>query len=269
MALKNLLVHLDQGPEHQRRLDLAIAIARQHDAKLVGLFAQRAAAIQVGVVAAWPPAEYAEAASASQSAFVAATAGVVEAEWQDGNRGSDAALLQLITQQARYYDLVVLGQHHEGLTQVPSELADELILHAGRPVLVMPYVGIFRPPFQHPLLLWDDSREAARALNDALPLIQDCQQLTVLGLNARHEQAEAASRRVLEQLRRHGIVAQAEPLIVEEIGVMDMVLNRAADLASDLLILGARHRAGFALGKREEGSELILRTMTAPTLLAG
>ena len=268
MRLKNILVHLDQGPDNPRRLALAHALAQQHQARLVGLFGQRSAAVQVGVVSSWPPAEYLAAAAASRAAFESATAGIAQAEWQDGNRGSDAALLQMITQQARYYDLVVLGQHHQGLEQVPPELAEEVVLHAGRPVLIMPYVGVFKAPFKHPLLLWDDSRESARALNDALPLVQGCERVTVLGLNARHEHAEAACHKVVQQLARHGIAADWEPLIVEEIGTMDMVLNRAADLAADLLVLGARSRPGFALGKREEGSEHILRSMTAPTLMA-
>ena len=41
MALKNLMVHLDQGERTAARLELAVSLARRHQARLVGVFGQR------------------------------------------------------------------------------------------------------------------------------------------------------------------------------------------------------------------------------------
>ena len=72
MALKDLTVHLDRGERTRVRLALAVSLARDHQASLTGLFAQRAPAQHVGVVAAWPTQEYTDAAEASPAAARAA-----------------------------------------------------------------------------------------------------------------------------------------------------------------------------------------------------
>ena len=138
MALKDLMVHLDPGERTGTRLELAVGLARAHDARLVGVFGMRALAEQVGVVATWPSPEYVASATASKAAFETATSGLREAEWRDVNRGSDSELIRLITEEARYTDLVVVGQHDETAdVMVAPELAEELIIHSGRPILVV------------------------------------------------------------------------------------------------------------------------------------
>lgn len=140
MSLKNLMVHLDQGERTAARLELAVSLARQHQARLLGVFGQRAQAQRIGVVASWPSQEYVEARDASQAAFEKATAGLPDAEWRDINRGSDAEVLRHIIDLARHADLVVLGQHDERVKAfAPEELAMEVILDSGRPVLMFPY----------------------------------------------------------------------------------------------------------------------------------
>src|SRR5690242_7168439 len=145
MALKNLMVHLDQGERTAARLELAVSLARRDQARLVGVFGQRAEARHVGVVASWPPEEYTAAAAETRARFEAATAGLTEAVWHDVNRGGDAELLRQITDLARYSDLMVFGQHDEQTRSlVPAELPDEVLVDSGRPILVVPYAGEFR-----------------------------------------------------------------------------------------------------------------------------
>jgi len=269
MTLKNLMVHLDGSARSAARLDLAVALARQHQARLVGVFGQRARAEQIGVVATWPPAEYVAAAEASQAAFAQASAGLAQAAWQDINRGSDTELLHRITASARYFDLTLLGQHDDEMNgTVPPELPEELVVNAGRPILVVPYVGDYSAPFRRPLIAWNNSREAAHALNDALPLIAGCEEAIVLSLDTRQEEAEAACAAVTSHLACHGIKAKTEVLVVEDIGIMDMLLNRVSDHGSDLLVMGAHGQIGFPFVSRGAGTRHILRSMTVPVLMA-
>lgn len=85
--MRNLLVHLDSSSQTANRLELAVNLARRMDARLVGVFAQNAP-VHAGVVAAWPPADYAADAAASEAAFKAAVAGLKVSQWMDLNRGA-------------------------------------------------------------------------------------------------------------------------------------------------------------------------------------
>jgi nucleotide-binding universal stress UspA family protein len=269
MALKDLMVHLDGSVRTAQRLEIAAAMARRHQARLVGVFGQRAQAQQVGVVATWPPPDYAQAAAAGKAAFERATAGLAQAEWLDINRGGDAALLGGITAAARHADLIVLGQSdNRDDHRLPPELPEEVVVNSGRPALVVPYVGDYAPAFRRPLIAWNDSREAAHALNDALPLIEGCDGAVVLSLDTRLEQAEASCRAVARHLACHGIAAKTEVLVVDDVGIMDMLLNRVADHGADLLIMGAHGQIGFPFVSRGAGTRHILRSMTVPVLMA-
>lgn len=269
MPLKNIMVHLDQGARTAARLEMAVSLARRHQARLVGVFGRRALPQQVGVVASWPSPDYVQTAAASKAAFALATAGLAQAEWEDINRGGDAALLGLLTDRARHADLVVVGQHDDSQPAlVPPELPEDIAVNSGRPVLVVPYLGSYAAEFRRPLIAWNDSREAAHALNDALPLLEGCDRAIVLSLGTLHERAEASCQAVARHLACHGITAATEVLVVEDIGAMDMLLNRVADHAADLLVMGAHGQIGFPFVSRGAGTRHIMRSMTVPVLMS-
>lgn len=270
MSLKNLMVHLDQGERSAARLALAVAVARKYQARLTGVFGQLAQSQNVGVVSSWPTPEYAAAAQASKAAFEAAAAGLPQAEWHDINRGSEAELVRQVTDRARHVDLVIMGQHNEGAARsfVPADLIEEVVLNAGRPVLILPYAGTFDAVAQRPLLAWSNVREAARALNDALPLMEGCDKATVMSFAPNAEEARSACDNVLRHLACHGIRAEAEVNVVTDIGIMDMLLNAASDLGTDLLVMGAHGHIGLPFMSRGAGTRYILRHMTVPVLMS-
>lgn len=269
MPLKNLMVHLDQGERTAARLELAVALARRHEARLVGVFGQRGQPHFVGVVATWPNQEYADARDASREAFAKAAAGLPQAEWLDINRGGDVEVTRHIINQARHFDLVILGQHDDrGTAHLPDELVMEVILDSGRPALVLPYAGNFREIGKHPLIAWNDAREAAHALNDALPLIEDCDEAMVLSFAVHREAGESSCTEVVRHLGTHGINAKAEVMLVEDFGIMDMLLNRVTDRSADLLVMGAHGHIGYPFISRGAGTRYILRHMTVPVLMS-
>ena len=269
MALKDFMVHLDTGERTATRLGLAVGLARAHDARLVGVFGQRAEPEQVGVVATWPSPEYVAAAAASKAAFDAATAGLRDAEWRDINRGSDSEVLRLITEAARYADMVVVGQHDESVEAVVAPaLAEELVIHSGRPILVVPYAGEFTEVGRRPLIAWDHSRESAHALHASLRLIEGCNEAIVVSLDTPYEEAQKSCAEVARHLACHGIKARTEVLLAEDEHVMDFVLNRVSDLDADLLVIGAHRHASFLRASHSKDSRAILRQMVVPTLVA-
>jgi nucleotide-binding universal stress UspA family protein len=273
MALKNLMVHLDEAPRTQARLDIAVRLAGENDARLVGVFGQLADAHNVGVVPVWPPQAYVAAARTSQTLFERATASLRDAKWIDLNRGSDSAVLSQLTHYARHFDLVVLGQFDDtAKSPTPPETVREIVLNSGRPVLVIPYAGDFKVVGKNPLVAWNGTRESARALNDALPLIQGCAEAFVLSMAEQLEEAQTACTNALRHLGAHGIAARSEALILAEsegIGIMDLLLNRISDRSADLLVMGAQgSEFGLPFGGRGSGTRFVLQHMTAPVLMS-
>lgn len=269
MSFKSLMVHLDQGARTSSRLALAVSLARKHQARLIGVFGQLSPSQKVGLVSNWPTPEYTAAAQASKAAFESATAGLPQVEWHDINRGSEGELVRRVTDQARHADLVILGQGDEDAkSYVPEDLAEEIILNSGRPVLILPYAGNFTEVARRPLVAWSDVREAARALNDALPLMEGCNKAIVMSFAPHAEDARAACENVVRHLALHGIVGESKAMLVTELGIMDSLLNQAADLGTDLLVMGAHGPNGLPFMSRGAGTRYILRHMTVPVLMS-
>jgi nucleotide-binding universal stress UspA family protein len=270
VKIKNLLVHVDPGVRSAVRIGIAAAIAKRHGARLVGLFAQTAEAHRVGIVPVWPTEEYVRAAEESRAAFVraAAEAGVERAEWQDANRGGDQEVVRSVVEAARGYDVVVVGEPAEGERVVPEDLIEEVIRDSGRPVLVVPGAGHFDTIGRRPLLAWTGSREAARAINDSLPLLEQDAAATVLSIGSTALPSEASIDPILKHLACHGVRAKSERIVAGEEGKLDHLLSQAAEHGSDLLVLGAFGGHSSPLHGRGAWTRQLLSQITLPTLVS-
>lgn len=270
MVLKNLLVHLDSSGHSAHRLAVAVDLAARHRARLSGIFAECAQAHRVGVVASWPSEAYAQAAEASRQGFEQATAGLAAASWHDADRGGSAEVINAVTARAGLFDLVILGQDDDtGKSAVPADLPEEVILHSGRPGLVLPYVGETPSFGRRPLIAWNHSREAIRAINDALPLMAGCDEAWVITFSRHCTTEQDSTEELLHHLADHGIAARSECIFVDEVGVMDMLLNRCSDHGADLLVMGAQPPTALQSLGRGSGARYILKHMTMPVLMAG
>jgi nucleotide-binding universal stress UspA family protein len=145
-------------------------------------------------------------------------------------------------QQARYADLSVLGHGVDG-DSVGYSFSEQLLFVAGRPVLLIPTVGSFSTLGRHIVVAWNSSRPAARAVNDALALIERADRTTVLAVNpadfiGRH--GAPPIEWLVEHLRRHGAAAdvvQLENIPAASIG--DALQAEARALGADLVVAGA------------------------------
>jgi nucleotide-binding universal stress UspA family protein len=129
-------------------------------------------------------------------------------------------------------------------------MVDQIIIESGRPVLVVPYAGHYDDVGQRPLFAWNDSRSAARALNDALPLLAKPCDATVVTFEQPNASSGETMAAILKHLSSHGVTGKEDRLIVQDVGIMDMLLNRAAEHGSDLLVAGAFGGYGFPVLSR-------------------
>ena len=92
------------------------------------------------------------------------------------------------------------------------------------------------------LVAWDGTREANRALHDALPLIGGAEAVTVMYVGTQQadlDRERPRLERVVRHLRRHGVKAQPEESPRGDISISDVLLSRAADLGADMIVAGA------------------------------
>ena len=162
-------------------------------------------------------------------------------------RTSSGHMVAAITKEARTQDLVILGQYEwEGpAVHHPLSLAEAIVGPCGRPVLVVPGHKPFSLP-KRALVAWDGSREAVRAIHDAMPLLLDCHTaLTLAWFEERHEAVDLHE--LQAHLERHGIVvSDLLALRAREPEVSAHLLTKLEHDHFDLLVMGAfGHPAWF------------------------
>lgn len=276
-AFHQILVHLDAGASAPHRLAAARAVAGRHGAALAALYAAAPVLLQLpyppetasGLAAAMLEADV-ERKRATRRMFdeTMQSAGP-RATWAESD-GMPAA--GSVAQQALYADLVVLGQPEPGsapATGIPPDFVEDVVIASGKPALVIPYTGWSGHLPRTAAIAWKETREAARAVAAALPLLKQAQQVHVLSWG--EEGPPEASGGVLDlstYLAAHGVQATWHRGGPEPAAIGDLLLSRVADLGADLLVMGcyghARARE-FLLGG---ASRTVLHTMTVPVLMA-
>jgi len=284
MPIRDILVCLDSSEAGEARLRLALALARDRKATLTALYVlpePRITAPPIGLgpippsAAAWtPPAadgspREPERAEEVETLFRSElrSAGL-DGEWYLLDERDLVGLVEF----ANTVDVAILGQQLPGAPDNSGIIApDRVITEVGRPVLIVPYAGRFETVGRRALIAWDGSREAARALNDALPLIEDAEAVALLYIGTDEtqlERARPAFDRVVRHLLRHGVRASGEETPSGDVAISDLLLSRAADLRADLIIAGAYHHSPLREALLGGVSRDLLRHMTAPVLMS-
>ena len=98
---------------------------------------------------------------------------------------------------------------------------------SGRPVLVVPYAGRYPEIARHAVIAWKPTREAARAVFDALPLLKSAQSVQVIEVNQSRD--EGTDLGITAALERHGIKAMRRSMVAPDTSVGDQILSRLAD----------------------------------------
>ena len=282
MGFKDILVSVDTAGTVRGRIELAAALAERFNAHLVGL--------QTSISPDEPQTRgYFEYFNRSLDAFheqfvermraeAAATRALFEeiaarhsvsAEWrQASGYPSQAAALH-----GRYVDLIVLGQPDPGYVQAPlfQPSPGEVALAVGRPLLVVPYAGTWTAIGRRVLIGWNASREATRAVNDALPLLVAAETVTVLAIDTSHgaqSHGDVPGADIAQHLARHGVKATVQSTVSGDIGVGDALLSWVSDVGADLLVMGAYGHSRDRELVFGGATRTVLESMTVPVLMA-
>jgi len=169
--------------------------------------------------------------------------------------------------QSRVADIVLLARPPvpDMAPVLVAQTAEYVLLHAGRPVLVMP-PQVRRVDARHVAVAWDGRREAARAVADALPLLRRAERVSLITVDP-DGRGEALSEGLGEYLGRHGIAAQPFPVPSQE-AVGPALLRAVGHLQADLLVAG-----GYGHSRMRElvmggATRVLLRHAEVPLLVS-
>ncbi len=255
MAYKTILVHLDQKERASNRIRIAANLAKAEEAYLIG-----AAMIGISTLT-FREARISEKdpALASHLKFLAERAegfvedfiqqvegmGVLSYEGRvvDGEAGYG------ISMQARYSDLVVIGQTNlnEESPIVQPDFPEFVVINTGRPVLLIPSAYEKDTVGSRVLVAWNASKEARRAVTDAIPLLRRAEVVDVVMFNVETEpdmRDESSVTDLAVYLARHGVnVHILKRQQARNIG--QALLDIATERGSDLLVLGGYGHTRF------------------------
>jgi nucleotide-binding universal stress UspA family protein len=279
MSYKTLAVHLDSSSRCATRLDLAARIAAEHGSRLVGVVPTGVPDVILTLNGAVPDSLDLIALSSSYLRSRAETVahGFTEQAAARPSVPFEARIVNdeaadALCERGRWSDLIVVGQtdRSEMVDGAAFDLPQQVLLHAGAPVLIVPYAGTFATIGTRVIVAWKDTREAARAVRDAVPLLTRADRVTLVAYQERRDEsgeAAATLEPARDWLRGHGVDAQVrcEPAVA---GPGDALVSLATDLSADLIVMGGYGHSRLREWVLGGMTRHVLEHMTVPVLMS-
>ena len=254
---RNVLVHVSDSERSRQVLSFAAMVAAAQGASLRAVHAVEPLYLGIGLSpeSAMTTAQFGQEAERARTARardrvldVSRAIGMrIEFESPAGDP------VQEMGARLRMADLAVVGQPSDADTDGPSQrFASKLLVAAGGPVLFVPATGPVDRCGTRVLVAWSATRESARALRDALPMLQRAAAVEVLRFGATAPAAGEPLDGVVAYLQAHGVSATGAVKPVREISfgermltptvvdasIAELLLSHAADIDADLIVMG-------------------------------
>ncbi|CAM3658040.1 UspA domain-containing protein [Bordetella sputigena] len=276
--LKRIALHVEKDQACAGRTLTALALAQRFEAELLAIYVNYTWAHYPYGESVIPSAAYevmlqqlAQEHDKCHMEFERCVADTgIATQWRNpGGRPDETLPLH-----ARCADLLVLSQAHERDTDsiVDPYMVENVIMNAGRPVLVVPYAGEYTRIGSRILVCWDGGREAARALADAAPFLASAEEVLVLTLDA--DSDAMRSRETVPGDLQAWFRAQGygDPRMLTretaELGHGNAILNAASDHSCDLIVMGLYGHSRMREWVLGGASRDMLNAMTVPVLFS-
>jgi nucleotide-binding universal stress UspA family protein len=249
MSLRDLLVVIDSSRASESRVELAASLAAEHGAHLVGLYIlpipeedRHLRPTLIDAIVDLCIREERKLAGEARRRFEnAINRHGVNGDWRTaGGFPSEEAAVH-----ARYADLAVVGQFDPSIRGaiMPPLLPEEVALSAGRPILVTPVSWAPGKIGSRIIIAWNARREAARAVNDAIPILTRADSVIVLVIDPEKRimspHGEQPGADIALHLARHGIRAEVDVTASDKLDPTDTLRSKTRELAADLIVMGA------------------------------
>lgn len=280
MSYRTVLVHCTGGRRIEGLLAPTVSLAEQFQAHLIGL----SVVPPVAIISSGAPDGvpiifdehcklYRQENPAMKAAFEGATDGrAFVSEWRDEEADAAHGVADLVLQHARATDLIVAGQSDPQWASTDwLDVANRLAIESGRPVVIVPYEGWSEGIGQNVLVAWNARREAARAVFDALPILQCAKEVKVVWVNPQSEHdlpQDVPAADICTALARHGVKCQATQQVQPRAGAGETLLACAKDMNADLLVMGCYGHTRFHEFVFGGASRHVLAHMSLPILMS-
>lgn len=243
---KEIILFLESRADIASRLKFACKLSAMQTAKLIGFFVHELDLSTAGVLSSTylnlvavreaQERDRTRAAAVKKLFQEMTAAAAIDGEWRE----TDDLSTRHIAHLARRADLLLFGAGDApvGMRSVVLDIP-AVILESGCPVIVLPALPHPILPFRRILVAWKATKEARRAIHDALPLLREAEQVVVVGI---HDDAEAqgddSAFEIGEHLRRHGIDASVELPDTAGQDPGTAILSHAAIMDANLIVAG-------------------------------
>jgi len=278
MPYRTILLNLNDEDRAGELIRAALAVAANEKAHIIGLYAIPSALPPpelIGPVAnTWIEEQmrvFRDQARRIKANFEQAMKNSeVTHEWRLDESRYDETVADSIIAYARTADLVIVSRAPENgwIDDVPERVTIE----CGRPVLVLPQEGEFEHLGSNVTVAWKPSKEATRAVFDALPLLQKAKHVQLLSIREHQDSGERSNADSISELaanlQRHGIEARTDVAPRGQSSVGDSLVEFVNSGGQDLLVMGIYGHSRFRellLGGASRG---VLQHMTIPVLFS-
>jgi nucleotide-binding universal stress UspA family protein len=245
---------------------VAVTLAKDHEARLTGIYVVTHAAYSSQGVNAKQDEEEAQALFASKTGGTG-----IRAEWLAADGGTvGVGMAEVLNYYAHTKDIIIVSQADPGRLQgdTPSDLAQRVVVGAGRPVLVVPYTGTFNSVGKRPIVAWKAGRVSARAVNDALPFLLNAEKVCVLSIKDPAERETESHGDLSSNLESHAIKVKNITIVIKTIPVANLLMDFAWEHSRDLIVMGVYVK--YSRGKYDLGpvAKDFFDHMTLPVLMS-
>jgi len=270
--MKDILVSLDTTDQCKIAIDAAVYLAGKFDSHLTGLYVEKN--LSYGL--------YAEPLyGAMMTAFedqLAEDSDKITKMFNEGITPRRSKSTLVINKQSNrnnvftylnVSDVVVCSQLDPN-TQVFGDMnqPEHIIMGSGRPVLTIPYIGFPKSIGENVVIAWDGSREASRAVHDAMPLLTKASKVHIFAAESKKQiNEELIAADLAEHLARHNVNVEASPSVLKDVPVGEALLSRVNDYGADLIVMGAYGHSRLREYTLGGTTRTILESMTVPVLM--
>ena len=279
MSYKTILVSLNEIGRMQELIAAATKIGRSQGAHVAGLYVVPAVQVypSVGFEAAPQVFEGNRAFFKDNAARI--RQGFEEAMRREGLNfdfhqidSRTPIIADEVISFGRSADLVLVSATNpDEITGVERDFVEQVVMGAGRPVMVLPFTGSAAINLDDIVLGWDGGREAARSAFDALPLLKLANKVRVVRVDPQKDPALRASvpgADLAESLARHGVKAEARGFPTDGADEGQALLRCADDCGAGLIVMGAYGHSRLSEFIFGGATRFVLTRMNRPVLMS-
>ena len=276
MAYKTILTQLPSAARAKQMLKVAVPLAQVQGAHLIGLHVIPRVPVTFGVVEAQIPVDIIEQqtkaleedAKKTEEIFRHETQGYESnCEWRC-NHLEHANISTDIVDQSLAADLIIVSQEDPDPFGMRSDIPSSVVFGTGRPVMILPRDGDSGPTdgiIRRVTIAWNRSREAARAVFDAMPVLQHAEKVTIVAVDPPHA---TFGDELAAALARHGVRVEVTPVAREGRSVGEAIAAQADADDADLIVMGSYGHSAFRESLFGGATYDLLEDMKRPVLMA-